>query len=106
MRYRLRKTSPRLTTTKEIIETKDGAVARLVALYDKPLSEADEQTEQVRLDALLGDPSRQQHRKRSEEGDFGIVLKLLRMLPQAFIYQYVGAAGPVDSRMTSSVCSS
>ena len=31
MRYRLRKSSPRLTSTKEIVETKDGDVARLVA---------------------------------------------------------------------------
>src|ERR1700679_2509394 len=34
MRYRLHKTSPRLTSTKEILETKDGDVARLVAFFD------------------------------------------------------------------------
>ena len=36
MRYRLRKTSPRFTSTKEIFETKDGAVARLIAVNDRP----------------------------------------------------------------------
>jgi hypothetical protein len=104
MRYRLRKSTPRLTSTKEIVETEDGDVARLVALFDKPLSQADEQAEQARLDDLLSDPSRQQRRKQSEEGDFGIVLKLLRMLPNAFLYQYAGdgagaavsAAGAVE----------
>ena len=30
MRYRLRKSSPRMTSTKDIVETRDGAVARLV----------------------------------------------------------------------------
>jgi hypothetical protein len=90
MRYRLRKSSPRLTTTKEIAETRDGDVARLVAINDQPLSQADEQLEQARLDALLSDPSRQRHRKQSEESDTGIVLKLLRMLPQAFLYEYEG----------------
>ena len=45
MRFLLRKSSPRLTSTKEIIETRDGDVARLVALFDKPLSPADEQWE-------------------------------------------------------------
>ena len=95
MRYRLRKTSPRLTSTKDILETRDGDVARLVSLWDKPLSQADEQAEQARLDALLNDPSRQRHRKQGEEGDLGIVLKLLRMLPDAYLYQYAGAgAGP------------
>jgi hypothetical protein len=90
MRYRLHKSSPRLTTTKEIAETRDGDVARLVAINDQPLSQADEQQEQARLDALLSDPSRQRHRKQSEESDTGIVLKLLRMLPQAFLYEYEG----------------
>jgi hypothetical protein len=100
MRFRLRKSSPRLTSTKEIIETKDGAVARLVALFDKPLSTEEEQVEQARLDALNNDPSRQQHRQQGEQGDMGIVLKLLRMLPDAYLYQYSGPAsgpaGPVE----------
>jgi hypothetical protein len=100
MRYRLRKSSPRLTSTKEIVETRDGDVARLVSIFDKPLSPADEQLEEARLDALLSDPSRQRHRKQSEEGDMRIVMKLLRMLPHAFLYQYagggVGPAGKVE----------
>src|ERR1700722_9634575 len=36
MRYRLRKTSPRLTSTKEIVETRDGDVARLLSINDQP----------------------------------------------------------------------
>jgi hypothetical protein len=91
MRYRLRRSSPRLTTTKELIETRDGDVAHLVAINDQPLNSADEQLEQARLNALLSDPNRQRHRKQSEESDTGIVLKLLRMLPQAFTYEYAGA---------------
>ena len=100
MRYRLHKVSPRLTTTKEILETKDGDVARLLSYFDKPLSPEDEQKEQARLDALLADPGLQKHRKQGEQGDMGIVLKLLRMLPNAFLYQYAGSgsgpAGPVE----------
>jgi hypothetical protein len=95
MRYRLHKTSPRLTTTKEIVETRDGDVARLVSLFDRPLSQADEQKEQARLDALFNDPSLQKHRKQGEDEDTLIVLRLLRMLPNAFLYQYAGpGSGP------------
>jgi hypothetical protein len=90
MRYRLRKSSPRLTSTKEIIETRDGYVARLLAINDQPLSQTDEQKEKDRLDGLLSDPRRQQHRKQSEEQDTSIILKVLHMLPQAFIYEYAG----------------
>jgi hypothetical protein len=92
MRYRLHKSSPRFTSTKEIFETRDGDVARLVAIDDKPLSAEDEQKEQDRLDALLSDPSRQRHRKQSEDDDTSRALKVLRALPQAFLYQFAGTA--------------
>jgi hypothetical protein len=95
LRYQLHKTSPRLTTTKEIYETRDGDVARLVAINDKPLSAADEQKEEARLDALISDPGRQRHRKQAEDTDAGRALKVLRALPSAFVYQYVGSdVGP------------
>jgi len=90
MRYRLHKSTPRLATTKEIIETKDGDVARLLLINDKPLNQADEQKEQARLDALLSDPSLQQRRKKSSNDDAARVLKVLRILPRAFLYQFVG----------------
>jgi hypothetical protein len=95
MRYRLRKSSPRLTTVKEIFETRDGAVARLLSMGDKPLSAADEEKEQARLDGLLNDPGRQRHRKQNEDADTGRALKVLRALPQAFLFQFAGTGwGP------------
>jgi hypothetical protein len=70
-------------------------VARLVAQFDRPLSPSDEQHEQGRIDALLADPGRQIRRRQNEDRDTGIVLKLLAMLPNAFLYQYAGiGAGP------------
>jgi hypothetical protein len=91
MCYRTRKSSPRLTSTKEICETRDGAVARLVAVGDRPLSPDDEQKEAARLDALLADPGRQRHRKLSEVEDTQRALRVMRALPGAFLYQYVGS---------------
>ncbi len=98
MRYRLRKSTPRFTSTKEMLETKDGAVARLLEINDAPPSKADEQKEQARLTALLRDPESQSRRKQSQESDTRRVLKVLRALPKAFIYQYAGEGiGPTGS---------
>ncbi len=91
MRYRLRKSTPRLTSIKEIVETKDGAVARLLSINDKPPSEADRQKDDVRLDALLADPTRKHRRKQNEQDDMGRAVKVLRALPKAFLYQYAGS---------------
>jgi hypothetical protein len=100
MRYRLHKSSPRLTTTKEIVETADGDVARLLQFNDQPLSQPDEQTEQARLEALFDNPSLQQHRKESEDSDMARAMKILQVLPTAFLYQFAGtgtaANGPVE----------
>jgi hypothetical protein len=90
MRYQLHKSSPRLTTTKEILETHDGSVAMLRAVNDKPLSEADVTKEQQRLDELLADPGKQKHRRTGQEEDTQKILKVLRAMPNAFIYQYAG----------------
>ena len=94
MRYRLRKTSPRLTTTKEMIETQDGTVAMLVAVNDKPLTPDDLAKEQGRLQTLLNDPAKQHHRKQAEAEDTTRALKVLRVLPTAFLYT---DAGPITA---------
>lgn len=90
MRYRLHKASPRYATTKDVVETRDGAVSRLIAVNNAPLSAEDEQKEQGRLSDLLRDPSRQHRRKQSEQNDTARVLKVLRVLPNAFLYTYAG----------------
>ena len=90
MRYQLHKTSPNLTSTKEIVETHDGDVARLLSINDQPLSPDSEQKEQARLQALLDNPSLQQHRKQSEDSDTARAMKVLRVLPSAFLYEFAG----------------
>jgi hypothetical protein len=92
MQYRLRKMSPRLATTKLIIETKDGDVARLIAINDGPLNAEDQKSEETRLQSLLNDPSLQRHRQEREQGDTERVRKVMRALPDAFHYQFAGIA--------------
>jgi hypothetical protein len=97
MQYRLRKSTPRLTSTKQIIETREGAVARLLTINDNELSPADRQKDDARLDGLLADPNRQRKRKQNEQDDAGRVVKALRALPRAFLFEYAGSEtnGPV-----------
>ena len=88
MRYILRKASPRFVSTKAVCETRDGDVAMLLSVNDQPLSPDDQHKEQARLDALLSDPGLQRHRKQSEDADAARALKVLRVLPGAFLYEY------------------
>lgn len=90
VRYKLRKADDKNITTKEIVETKDGDVAKLIAIGDKPLSADQAKDETDRLEKLLNDPSIQEHRRKREKEDSDRANKMIRLLPDAFLYTYVG----------------
>ena len=96
MRYRLRKSSPRLSTTKWIVETRNGDVAHLIAWNDQPLSADRSQFEQQRLQSLAADPALQQHRQQREAVDTERLRKIIHVLPQAFLYHYAGTLATPD----------
>ncbi len=91
VRYLLRKTTRNTDTTKEIVETSQGGVARLVALHNQPLNATQTQTELQRLHKLASDPAAQQHRLRSEERDAARIAAIMRLLPDAFLNQFEGS---------------
>jgi hypothetical protein len=94
LRYLLRKVEQRRDgvrdTTKEIIETRDGDVARLVAIDDRPLSPEAQRLELDRLDNLAHHPELQEHRRKNELKDAERTNHLLSLLPQAFHYRMEG----------------
>jgi hypothetical protein len=76
--------------TREIIETPQGDVALLIGVNGKPLDAAGEQAERKRLDLLDAHPESQEHRRKREQADDDRVTNLLRVLPDAFLYDYQG----------------
>ena len=91
VRYRLRKTSPRMITTKDLIETRDGQVALLVAVNDAAPPPQEQEKEQARIHALISDPGKQRHRKLSQDQDTARAVKVIQALPAAFLYTYAGS---------------
>jgi hypothetical protein len=91
-RFRLRKQDENGVTTKDIVETKDGDIARLVAVNDKPLTPERAKAERERLDNLLAHPELQAHRQKKEKEDSNRENEMVRLLPDAFLYTYRGIA--------------
>jgi hypothetical protein len=89
-RFRLRKQDENGSTTKEIVETKDGDIARLIAVNDQPLTPERAQAERTRLDNLLAHPELQIHRQKKEKEDSNRENEMVRLLPDAFLYTYRG----------------
>jgi hypothetical protein len=93
LRYLLRKMDGPHDTTKDIIETGDGDVARLVALHAQPLSVQAAQAEMDRLHTLAAHPEIQEHRRQREQKDANRVNRLMQQLPDAFLYRFEGMVG-------------
>jgi hypothetical protein len=103
VRYLLRKKTRNTDTTKEIVETGDGGIARLVAIHNHPLNTTQAQTELQRLHALASDPAAQQHRRHTEERDAARIVGVMRLLPEAYLNQFEGSVQTSDGvaiRMT------
>ena len=94
LRYLLRKTDDHRDTapdtTKDIIETDQGAVARLIAINNQPLTPEADQAELDRLNTLAHHPEIQEHRHQREQKDADRVNRLMRLLPDAFLYRDQG----------------
>ncbi len=89
-RFRQDKVDPKGSSVKEIIETKDGDVARLIERDGKPLPPEEEQAETDRLNHLLEHPEVQEHRHKKEQEDSARGDEMVRMLPDAFLYTFDG----------------
>jgi hypothetical protein len=91
-RYLLRKKTRNVDTTKEIVETSQGGVARLVAIGNKTLNAKQRQAELQRLRELASDRAAQEHRRHNEQRDAARVTSVMRLLPDAFINRFEGPA--------------
>jgi hypothetical protein len=92
LEYLIRRVDGRRDSTKLIVETADGNVARLVALNGKPLSPDADKAELDRLNTLAAHPELQEHRRKNEQKDADRVTHMLGLLPDAFLYKFEGMA--------------
>jgi hypothetical protein len=88
--YRQRKEDAKGIVVKEIVETKDGDVARLISKDGKPLPPDQEKAELDRLNELLAHPEIQEHRHKKEQEDSARGDEMVRMLPDAFLFTFDG----------------
>ncbi|MHB8410601.1 MAG: hypothetical protein ACYDDI_01490 [Candidatus Acidiferrales bacterium] len=79
----------------DVIETKQGEVDRLLAVNGKPLSPAQRQAADAKIQKLLTDPDAQKKQEKAQNDDSNQETKLLQMLPDALLFQYAGRRGNV-----------
>lgn len=91
--YRVTRVVEGQTLTEVEVETKDGPVHRLLAINDTPLDTAQRNEETRRSKELLRNPSLQRDVKKQYDADELRLENLIRLLPNAFQFQYDGNNG-------------
>ncbi len=89
-RYRIRKDDNGKSTLKEVVETREGDMSRLLEADGKPLDGEAQEKEIARLKALQADPQAQARRHKREQADSGRADEMVKLLPDAFNYTYLG----------------
>jgi len=89
--YRLRTEKPATgALTKELVETNEGVVARLIAVNDKPPTAEERQKDDERLQRLASDPQARAAKRKQQKEDEERTTRMVKALPDAFLYQYDG----------------
>ena len=88
--YKLRTIKPERTVEKEMVETNDGTVARLLSVNDKPLTSDQRASDEKKLNKLVNDPDERKDRMEEQKKDEQRTRLMVKALPDAFLYQYDG----------------
>src|SRR3954468_22660025 len=91
--YRERKQTPNGSSLKQVAETKDGDVSYLLMMNDQPLTEEQRRMEDEKNQKLLSNPDEQRRRLKEQKEDERRAKNIVRALPDAFIYEFVGPSG-------------
>jgi len=91
--YVINKQDGKQTLTEEQVETKDGPLHRLLAIDGRPLDPGQRQQDDARIDRLLHDPRAQLKVKRAHDDDEQKLETLMRLMGEAFLYDYDGLEG-------------
>ena len=91
--YRQEKEEAGKKKIKRIIETKDGALSRLLSINDHLLTAKQLQKENQRIHALVSNPAEQRKLQRARNTETEPGRRLFKMLPDAFVFNYAGREG-------------
>ena len=88
--FRGTKTTPKGSTTKIYLETKEATAGLVIAYNGKPLTPEQRQTEEARVERFLNNPDELKKKRKQEQDDADRTMRILRAIPDAFLFEYAG----------------
>lgn len=78
---------------REVVHTNDGPLYRVLSRNGQPLTAENQRKEDARIQELLHDPAKQQQEAHKFQHDLEEALKLMNILPEAFLFRIEGQEG-------------
>jgi hypothetical protein len=89
LRYRMRIVNEKGEQVRDVVESRDGTVARLILKDGRPLTAEQDQGEQQRLNDMVASPSAYARHIKNGDSEKKIADNLVPLMPVAMLYSYV-----------------
>lgn len=90
-RYHIHREDEKGSQDRDVIDTKDGQIARTLLINGKPLTPDQRTADEARMKKLVDDPSERAKRDKRAREDEDKVAQMFKAIPDAFIFKYEGA---------------
>jgi len=88
LRYKAHIINSKGDETRDVMETRDGTVARLIARSNRPLTAEEDAAEHERLQAMLDSPSAFARHIRSDVSGKKLAVDMIKLMPDAMLFDY------------------
>jgi hypothetical protein len=92
VRYRMHVIDAKGDQVRDVIQSHDGAVARLILRDNRPLTSEEDAAERDRLQAMIDSPATYLKHAKGDATGKRVAIDLIRLIPDAMIYTYVPSA--------------
>lgn len=89
-RYRIHREDDKGSQDRDVIDTKDGQLARTLLIDGKPLTPEQRTADEARMKKLVQDPSERAKREKRAKDDDDKATQMLKAIPDAFVFKYEG----------------
>jgi len=89
-RYKIHREDEKGSQDRDVIETKDGQLARTLLINGRPLTPEQRAADEARMKKLVDDPAERAKREKRAKDDSDKLTMMFKSIPDAFIFKYEG----------------
>jgi len=90
-RYRIHREDDKGTQDRDVIDTKEGQIARTLFINGQPLTTEQRSADEARMKKLVEDSSERAKRDKRAKDDEDKLTQMVKAIPDAFVFKYDGA---------------